>query len=177
MICRIALHGYAGAGKDEVGTRLINRIDNMVRVAFGDIIKKQVDSICLKHLKFSAFTSDREQKKVIREFLVHWGYANYQAILDEFLLKLPVRCVNTRIFRLEEAHEWSAKGGFIVLVKRPRHNAAEPMEKLELQRCVDAGLINYTLNNNGSLVNLDTKVGKMIDALGYRSLDRGAQQK
>lgn len=176
MIIRIALHGYARTGKDEIGIRLQNRL-GLVRVAFGDIIKLQVDPICKRYLGFSAFTTDRTQKAQIREFLVHWGYANYQNILDELMKKLPGRCINTRIFALEEAVEWTNKGGVIVEVKRPGVRAAEPMEKLELKRCRERNLIKYVINNNGSLEDLDRKVGRLIEQLGYRSIDRGAQQK
>ena len=52
----IAFAGYAREGKDAAATRLISL--GWKRIAFGDIIKRQIDSLVQQHLGFSAFTEN-----------------------------------------------------------------------------------------------------------------------
>lgn len=125
---RIAFAGYAGSGKDTAATRLIQR--GFKRVCFGDIIKRQLDSVIQQHFGFSAFTEDREQKALIRGVLEQWGDANYEKIGEEFFRDLPVLAVNTRLVRVREAEKWVEGGGFIFVMHRP---GLEPSSKWEEQ--------------------------------------------
>ena len=74
---RIALHGYARTGKDSAGKVLMQLCPQMKRVAFGDLIKEDLRSLVETHLGIDPFTEDDNQKRVIRDVLVAWGYANY----------------------------------------------------------------------------------------------------
>ncbi len=173
MISRIGLIGFARTGKDEIGKILIRRF-GLVRVALGDIIKRQLDELIIKHLGYSAFTQDDVQKKKIRETLVHWGYANYDAILAEFMHDLPGRCVATRIFRLEEAEAWHSKGGLTIEVRRPGVGPAEPMEAHELNRCRSADLITAVIDNDGTIADLEQKTAELMYSRGYHEIDKEA---
>lgn len=149
-VLRIALTGYAGVGKDVAGEILAAKL-RLKRVALGDLIKEELDGLITKHLGFSAFTVVPEQKKRIREVLVHWGYANYDKLIQRFMRAVPKRAVNTRLFRLQEAREWVAIGGVIVEVRRTGFGPAEPKEAEELDLICQAGLIRCVLHNEGTL--------------------------
>ena len=164
--CRIALHGYARVGKDEVGKILASRY-GLGRVAFGDLIKSDLDELIHRHLGFSAFTTSDEQKAKIREVLVHWGYSNYQSIEKRFFDALPERAVNTRIFRARECSLWRERGGKILLVKRPGYNAAEPKEREELDQCIAAGLIDGVVHNDLDIKHLETQCDYWMGQFGY----------
>ncbi len=163
--CRIALHGYARTGKDTFGLMLMRLLD-LKRVALGDIIKRQLDPIVKIHLGFSAFTQDDKQKTQIRPTLVEWGYANYDNILREFMEDVPARAVSTRIFRLEECLAWRQAGGIIVELKRLGIAPAETKEAMELERCRVAGFIDLTIDNNGTIDDLEKEAIQLAFEIG-----------
>ena len=165
-VCRIALHGYARVGKDEAGKVLASRY-GLERVAFGDLIKGDLDAIVQKHCGFSAFTQNDTQKSQIRELLVHYGYAAYQSIEARFFGNLPSRAVNTRIFRARECLLWRQRGGKILLVKRDGYGPAEPKEKEEVEQCIAAGLIDGVVHNCGDLEYLGNEVKYWMEKWGY----------
>jgi hypothetical protein len=158
MSCRIALTGYARVGKSYAARYLAERYGLTV-VAMGQIIKAQLDDLVQTHLGFSAFTENDAEKKRIREVLVHWGYSNYDAIIDEFFLLLPDRAVNERLFRVREAVRWKAEGGVIWHIKDAVTRPAEPKEEEELRVLYDRHLI-------------DAQVFNFYDERFYRELDR-----
>lgn len=144
---RIALHGYARTGKDTVVGRLLTEHYGLPRVAMGDLIKAQCDSITRSRLGISAFTIDPAAKERIRPLLVAWGDVFNGEILDAFCAGLPERCVSTRILRLEECQRWVDAGGQVWEVARPGFGPAEPREAEELRKCHKAGLISHTIVN------------------------------
>lgn len=166
---RIALCGYSRVGKDEVGKWFIERGYN--RRAIGDLIKSQVDPVVQAHLGYSAFTEDDEKKENIREFLVHWGYANYDNILDEYFDSLSGRVVNTRLYRFKEAKRWVEESGKILLVERPGFDEREPKAKEELDRIKKAGLISETIVNDGSISDLHDKLDRMFPEIGTKKAE------
>lgn len=151
---RIALHGLARTGKDSVGRILMEAIPSLKRVAFGDIIKGDLDEVIRKHFGFSAFTEINEEKEIIRPVLVHWGYANYASIERRFFEALPLHAVNTRIFRARECEHWVKAGGVVWEVLRPGAMPAEPKELEELTECRDRGFITRSIANFGTLDDL-----------------------
>jgi hypothetical protein len=159
---RIALHGLARTGKDTVGAMLREMVPSLKRVAFGDIIKGDLDDLVRKHLGFSAFTENDEQKKQIREVLVHWGYANYTSVERRFFDSLPLHAVNTRLFRAREAELWIQAGGVVWEVVRPNTKPAEPREMIELQECRDKGFITANIWNGGTLDDLRVQVLRAV---------------
>lgn len=154
----IAFTGYARSGKDEAARPLIAA--GYKRVAFGDIIKRQLDDIIKQHLGFSAFTEVDAEKKRIRRTLESWGEDNYERIFFEFFDTLPTPSVNTRLCRATEAREWRSRGGIVVEVRRPgvfaeTDRAAAWVEELRNER-----LIDLTLNNAGNVAELHANVSK-----------------
>jgi hypothetical protein len=144
----IAFAGYAGAGKDSAARPLIRA--GYARRCFGDTIKGQVDELVKKHLGFSAFTEDREQKAIIRTTLESWGEANYSAILTEYFANLPTRAVNTRICKRAEAEKWVSLGGVIVEIRRPKVVAETPWAAEQLQVLRERKLIHTVIENWGN---------------------------
>lgn len=161
---RIALTGYSRTGKDAVGEILVSM--GFTRKAMGDIIKQQLDQLVREHLGFSAFTENDKEKRLIRELLVHWGYANYPNIYQEYFANLPEYCVNTRIFRLQEAIEWALRGGVIWGVHRPGVIPAEVKEYEEIVAIKEHGLISAVIENDGTLEDLRIKtMGAFLKAI------------
>ena len=141
----IAFAGYARCGKDTACDALVPH--GYKRVAFGDLIKRQVDQLCQNHLGFSSFTQDDHEKKQIRPLLELWGDVNYDAITDEFFETLPEKAVNGRIVRLREAYKWKERGGHIVMIVRPEVAPATEWEAARLAELQNAGVIDMTILN------------------------------
>jgi hypothetical protein len=156
----VAFAGFARSGKDAAATGLIDR--GYTRVAFGDVIKKQVEPIVLKHLGFSAFTEDDEQKRTIRPILEQWGEVNYDGVMREFFSKLPEMAVNTRLVRAREGREWVKRGGVIIHVIRPGVGPATKWEKERLEELYANGLIHSKVINSGSIQDLVACVDEAV---------------
>ena len=154
----IAFAGYAREGKDAAAMRLINL--GWQRIAFGDIIKRQIDSLVQQHLGFSAFTENDSQKKQIRPILEQWGEVNYDGVMKEFFDSLPNYAVNTRLVRLREAKEWIKRGGIILRIRRPGVEPATEWERTRLQELYDGGVIHDTIINDSSIDVLWDRVGR-----------------
>jgi len=142
----IAFAGYARCGKDTACDALVPH--GYKRVAFGDLIKEQVDGLCRNELGFSAFTQDDIQKKQIRPLLEQWGEVNYDNITDEFFENLPEKAVNGRIVRLREAYKWKERGGHIVMIVRPEVAPATEWEAARLAELQEAGVIDMVIINS-----------------------------
>jgi hypothetical protein len=72
------ISGYAGAGKDTFCTALSKTIQEkegtpVIRSAFADNLKRNMNLFLTRNLGVSAFTQDPEQKEVIRPLLVCYG--------------------------------------------------------------------------------------------------------
>ena len=152
----IAFAGYAREGKDAAAQKLITL--GWKRVAFGDIIKRQIDSLVKEHLGFSAFTEDDTQKKQIRPILEQWGEVNYDGVMKQFFDTLPARAVNTRLVRVSEAKEWIKRGGIILRIRRPGVAPATDWEATRLQELYDGGVIHDTIINDGTVEQLHNRV-------------------
>lgn len=157
----VAFAGYARAGKDEAARCLVAR--GYTQRAFGDVIKKQLDVLVRLHFGFSAFTDDGHSKSRIRPILEQWGEVNYDAILREFFDTLPARCVNPRLVRVREAYAWRQRGGVLLLVDRwddmgRQVGPATAWEGERLEELKDAGYIDGTIVNNGSIQDLHHQV-------------------
>lgn len=144
MIDLVAFAGYARVGKDVAAGALAAY--GHQRIAFGSIIKGQVDLLVQRHLGFSAYTEVDAQKKQIRGLLEQWGEANYDNITDELFKALPDRAVNARIVRLREAREWVKRGGVIIELQRPGFGPATDWERDRLEELRASGLISYTVS-------------------------------
>lgn len=163
----IAFTGYARSGKDEAAQALL--ACGYERRCFGDVIKKQLDGLCLRELGYSAFTTDDAQKARIRPLLEHWGDANYDAIFAEFFRTLPRKVVNTRLVRLLEAEEWRRRGGLIVEIQRPGVSPASSWEEARLAELRQAGYIDHTICNSGEIGDLHAAMRNFAKQMECRS--------
>lgn len=152
----VAFTGFARAGKDVAAQCLID--SGYKRVAFGDIIKKQIDPMVQQHLGFSAFTEDDSLKIRIRPLMELWGDLNYFGVMREFFDTLPERAVNTRLVRTQEAAEWRKRGGIIVHIKRPGSKPASNWEQDRLWELYNASLIDRVIENDGDVEALWSKI-------------------
>lgn len=152
MTTKIAFAGYAGSGKDEAAKQLIGM--GFQRRCFGDLIKQDCDALIREHFGFSAFTEERDQKKLIRRTLEAWGDDNYDHLMYRFFNTLPALVVNTRLVRVPEAKEWRNRGGVIVLIERPGNPPASIWEADALQSLFEAEVIDGTLHNDGTVAQL-----------------------
>lgn len=155
----VAFTGYARAGKDVAAQCLIN--SGYQRVAFGDIIKRQIDPMVRQHLGFSAFTEDDVQKVKIRPLMELWGDMNYFGVMREFFDTLPERAVNTRLVRTQEAAEWRRRGGIIIHVMRPGQKPATEWERDRLNELLHASLVDKVIENSGTVDELWDKVRRL----------------
>ncbi len=135
----IAFAGYARAGKDVAASALVEI--GYTRIAFGDVIKAQLDELIQTHLGFSAFTENDFEKGKIRQLLEVWGDTNYDAILAEVMSKLPRMAVNSRLVRIKEAEAWTGRGGMIVEIRRPGWGPASQWERDRLEELKERKLI------------------------------------
>jgi hypothetical protein len=156
----IAFVGYARAGKDEAAKPLIAAGYN--RVCFGDLIKRQLDTLIQRHFGFSAFTEDTAQKAKIRRTLENWGEDNYENIFNYFFTHLPNPAVNTRLCRLREAREWVGRGGIIVQVTRPGVGPETAWSGECVQELKAAHLIHHTFVNCDSIEALHETVRRVL---------------
>ena len=69
----IGLTGVAGAGKDLFFELLSNRIPNLKRYALADNLKTDVLTFCLSEYNVNSVKCSREEKNLIRPFLVAHG--------------------------------------------------------------------------------------------------------
>lgn len=140
----IAFTGYSRTGKSTACDVLVSEF-GYNKVAFGVILKRQVDPFVRAHLGFSAFTEVDSEKKKIRGLLECWGDTFYKAILKEFFENLPTRAANARLARVIEAREWVKRGGIIVELKRPGIDPATDWESKRMDEMRDSGLIGLTI--------------------------------
>ena len=155
---RIALVGSPRTGKDEVGKILVKN-HGFSRVAYGDYVKRDLDPLIREHFGFSAFTEVDEEKNKIRGVLLHWGTDNKDSITRRLYANLPPRAVNTRAIRFNEVKEWHDRGGLVVEVFRPGFTGCGPAEEeAEVKAVADAGLIDHTICNMGSVIDLEDHV-------------------
>ena len=158
----IGFTGYARSGKSTAAGLIVQRYPKFKRYALGHVIKESADPVLKAYLGISAFTEDPDEKRIIRDFLVHHGYQWYSVLFERYkksVLHEPY-LVNERIFRPVEATWWRGQGGYIFEVTTPGLEPAEPKEAEELELLRHLGLIDGVLYNDGTLEGL------------YRELER-----
>lgn len=119
----IAFTGLSGAGKDTAAEPLAAA--GYIRHNFGDLIKRELDTLISRHFQCSAFTEHRPDKERFRRTLEAWGEDNYHRLQAEYFRLIDhtpsnyVRIVNTRLVRVEEAKAWRERGGVLIEIHRP----------------------------------------------------------
>ena len=79
----IGLSGLAGSGKDSFYEVLSEKI-NCSRISLGDQLKKHVKNDCLKKYNIDPTSCTREEKEVVRPFLVSWARKKRQETKGRF---------------------------------------------------------------------------------------------
>jgi len=73
----IGIAGNARSGKDTVGTLIKQFAEKQGQqvslVSFASALRDELNSFCLEKLGISSYTTDEQEKKIIRPLLVCWG--------------------------------------------------------------------------------------------------------
>ena len=133
----IGISGNATVGKDSFCQALINifKEDNIEakRFAFADELKYETDEFLKSTLGISSFTTDPEEKKIIRPFLVWWG-TDFRRNLDDshWINKVNEKIIDDNIVyiitdvRYQNEFEWLKKnGGFSLFLDRAVNGVSE----------------------------------------------------
>lgn len=87
----VGIGGNARVGKDSIADGFIEILkDNGIsaqKISFANELKRSVDSFLIEQIGISAFTSDLEEKKLIRPFLVTWGTEIMRKINDDIWIE------------------------------------------------------------------------------------------
>lgn len=162
----IALTGYGRAGKDVLGAAFIAQ--GWHRLAMGDHIKLLFTPLVERHLGYTAFTEEPEEKEHIRPLLVHGGQVFYEHVSNAYFANVDAALnrgrsvINTRLFRPEEAERWRQRGGEIWEVTRAGNGPKEPEEAAALELLRAHGFIARTLHNDGTLAEWEAQCAQVV---------------
>jgi len=136
----IGLSGVAGSGKDTFFSYLEKILNNkkIKRYSFGDQLKKEVSPWTLEHYGVDSLTKDREDKEIIRPFLIFHASAKRQKTKGKYWIEKTeeeiektlqlgkefypeIICITDVRYNFYECDEVSwikRKGGIIVYISR-----------------------------------------------------------
>jgi len=87
----IGIAGNARSGKDTVGACIKDIFEKkghqVAVVSFASTLRDELNSFCLEKLGISSYTTDDEEKKIIRPLLVCWGTEIRRAIDEAYWIK------------------------------------------------------------------------------------------
>lgn len=94
----IGIAGNARSGKDTVGTLIKGVYEKqghkVALVSFAAALRDEINDFCLEKLGISSYTTDDEEKKIIRPLLVCWGTEIRRAIDDNYWIKALDQTMN-----------------------------------------------------------------------------------
>ncbi|MGV0949127.1 MAG: hypothetical protein ACOYB3_00395 [Azonexus sp.] len=123
----IGIAGAARAGKDTLARTVEYVLPGTIQMAFAHAVKLEADPICKERFGISAFTTDPEDKKIVRPVLIEVGHGRRQEDPEIWIKKLatqidahlPTRnIVVTDVRYANEAEMIHSKGGTIVFIQR-----------------------------------------------------------
>jgi hypothetical protein len=94
----IGIAGNARSGKDTVGALIKDIAEKQGRkvelVSFASALRDELNTFCLEKLGISSYTTDDEEKKIIRPLLVCWGTEIRRATDDNYWIKALEQTMN-----------------------------------------------------------------------------------
>lgn len=163
----ISISGNARCGKDTMGSNMSEVLSEMgIKtniLSFAHELKKSVDDFLIEQTGISAFTSDDNEKSIIRPFLVCWGTDIMRKINDSVWIEkleksLDPNAVNiiTDLRFMNELNWLKENKGFSIMLDREGVEPANAYEKennKEISKFVD---INFSIGNfeNNELLKL-----------------------
>ena len=136
----IGIAGNARSGKDTVGHFIKDIFEehgkNVHVVSFAAKLREELDAFCIDKLGISAYTTDDEEKKIIRPLLVCWGTEIRRKInIDHWVQALEQSMVHDNAYyivtdmRFENEYQWiKDNGGITIYLER---NAIAPANEYE----------------------------------------------
>jgi dephospho-CoA kinase len=186
----IGLAGQKGSGKDTVAAYLVKR-HGFERRAFADSLKKSVEKLFdISYADIEKFKNDDSIKVVIehtamphrhisdmsfRQFLQRYGTESHREVFgDDFWLEhcIPLsgfytgrNIVITDLRFYNEARRVQFFNGFVVRVSRGEVLDETLHRSEDINALMDAGIIDHTIYNDGSIEDLSTEVERMLSAV------------
>lgn len=171
----VALSGYGGVGKDEVG-RILCDYFGFARFAKGDLVKAVARRLGWKGDKNSGrwFLQDLADGLVDVLGRDVWNEVLFERV-EAYINGArggPVGIVLTRISTLGEAHEVEARGGQVWRVERPGYGPANAHPN---ETALDGWPFDRVISNTGDLVDLKLKVRAALVGSATARIDSGAR--
>lgn len=160
----IGLVGPAQAGKDTACNACA-----YYRIAFADELKLEA-TYALRSIGIDLdFIHDDEAKKEWRGLLVDLGeWRRKHIAADYWLKKVESKIILSRQEHdhicitdcryLNECEMIKRLGGMIVYISRPGIKPANPVERASINQILYSGIIDYYIENNGSIVDLKNRL-------------------
>lgn len=127
----IAIAGNATVGKDTLYRALKHEFQTehnctVQRIAFADALKEEVDQFLIDTIGISAWTSNPDEKKLIRKFLIFWGTEFRREQDDMHWVKKSADCMCdpsvvyiVTDLRYENEYQWiKEQGGTVIYLDR-----------------------------------------------------------
>ena len=136
----IAIAGNARTGKDTLGNNFVKILNEQgikaKTFSFANQLKESVNQFVIDQTGISAFTENKEEKKLIRPFLVCWGTDVMRKINNNIWIeKLSGNLLGDHVniitdLRFANELKWiKESNGLSLLIKRDGINPANPYEE------------------------------------------------
>jgi len=165
----IAIAGNARTGKDTLGNNFVKILNEQgikaKTFSFANQLKESVNQFVIDQTGISAFTENKEEKKLIRPFLVCWGTDVMRKINNNIWIeKLSGNLLGDHVniitdLRFANELKWiKESNGLSLLIKRDGINPANPYEE-EQNKILEDGVSSVF-----HMANLDDENVMMLTA-------------